>query len=283
MEQYKYSILNKLFTRNSLKSLIEDGTSPIYEECVTQFIKKPFELKNIDIIKELYDIMNKKYRNEYYYKNTLLNKLLLGKHSVNTTSALSELPISKSKADFILINGISEVFEIKTELDNLDRLPIQVEDYYKIFPYVSVLTSENNYYKVYQLFKGSDIGIKILTKRNTISTKKEPIFNDTSLDPTTMFKVLRKNEFESIITKKVGSLPQVNQFDYYKKCMELFITIPMKELQPELNRILKKRITINDRLFSTIVPMELKSLAYFSNFTDDELLKMDIFLQSEWR
>lgn len=283
MKEMNYSNLNKLFTRNSLKYLIENGTSQIYEECIAEFIEHPTDSKNSELITELYGTMRKNYRNEYYYKNTLINKLLLGKHSINTTSAISELPVSKSKADFILINGIAEVFEIKTELDNLERLPSQIEDYYKIFSYVSVLTSEKNYYKVFQLFKGSDVGIKVLTKRNTISTKKKPIFNNTFLNPTTMFKVLRKKEFESVILKKVGHLPEVNQFEYYKECQKLFLNIPISELQFEVNQALKKRNSVNKDLFESIVPKELRSLAYFSDYSIKELEEMNMFLQKKWR
>ncbi|MBS4746138.1 sce7726 family protein [Bacillus safensis] len=278
-----YSEINKVFTRNSLKKLIDFGTSKSYEYCVEQFVNSGSPIKNIDIIKTLYSVLDKNYRNEYFYKNTLFNKLLLGKHSLNTSIAISELPIHRSKADFILINGNSEVFEIKTELDKIDRLFLQIEDYYKVFPLVSVLTSDTNYYKIYKLFKESNIGIKVLTSRNTISIKKTPIPNYEKLDPTSMFKVLRKTEFEYIITKKFGYLPQVNQFDYYKECKKIFSTIPTKELQNEVNCVLKKRVLINNELFNNIIPMELKSLAYFSSLSNNDLLKMDNFLQSEWR
>ncbi len=63
-------------------------------------------------MKSLYNYL-KVYRNEYFYKNTILNKLLLGRHSINTTTALSEMPIGKSIADFILLNGKGVVDEIK--------------------------------------------------------------------------------------------------------------------------------------------------------------------------
>ncbi|MBC8060944.1 MAG: sce7726 family protein, partial [Clostridiaceae bacterium] len=52
------------------------------------------------------------------------------------------------KADFILINGSAVVYEIKTELDTLDRLDSQIENYYKAFTKVCVITSESNYNKV---------------------------------------------------------------------------------------------------------------------------------------
>ena len=59
---------------------------------------------------------------------------------MNTTTALTEIPIAKSKADFVLINGKAVVYEIKTELDNFDRLENQINDYYKAFDHVAVVT-----------------------------------------------------------------------------------------------------------------------------------------------
>lgn len=96
------------------------------------------------MVSEIYNILKTEYRNEYYYKNTLLNKLLLGVHSVNTTTALTEIPIAKSKADFVLINGKAVVYEIKTELDNLERLESQINDYFKAFDHVAVVTYNEN-------------------------------------------------------------------------------------------------------------------------------------------
>ena len=78
---------------------------------------------------------------------------MLGVHSPRTTTALTEVPIGKSKADFILINGKAIVYEIKTELDNFDRLDGQMEDYYKAFSRMVVVTSEKNYDNVQQSFK----------------------------------------------------------------------------------------------------------------------------------
>ena len=92
-------------------------------------------------------------RNEYYYKNTLLNKLLLGIHSVNTTTALTEIPIAKSKADFVLINGKAVVYEIKTELDNFDRLENQINDYYTAFDHVAVVTCKENIQVLKDVYK----------------------------------------------------------------------------------------------------------------------------------
>ena len=53
---------------------------------------------------------------------------MLGIHSLNTTSAIVELPIVDSIADFILFNGKAVVYEIKTELDSLERLEGQFSE-----------------------------------------------------------------------------------------------------------------------------------------------------------
>ena len=87
---------------------------------IKKYINYDSTKTNSELVSEIYNILKTEYRNEYYYKNTLLNKLLLGIHSVNTTTALTEIPIAKSKADFVLINGKAVVYEIKTELDNLE-------------------------------------------------------------------------------------------------------------------------------------------------------------------
>jgi phosphate uptake regulator len=100
---------------------MHDNNNSVYGTVVQRYVDDPEDKDNGTLISEVYRFMSKAYRNEYFYQNTLLNKLLLGKHSINTTTALTQIPISKSKADFILINGKAIVYEIKTELDTFDR------------------------------------------------------------------------------------------------------------------------------------------------------------------
>ena len=42
------------------------------------------------------------------------------------------------------LNGKAVVYEIKTELDNLERLESQISDYYKAFDHVAVVTCIEN-------------------------------------------------------------------------------------------------------------------------------------------
>lgn len=281
MERRELAILSRLFSKNTINEILENGKSTNLNRAIDYF-NFPINMSNSEVFSLCYKLLDKNYRNEYFYKNTLLNKTVFGVNSPNTATALAEFNIYKSKADFILLtNQKAEVFEIKTELDNLERVALQIEDYYKIFSYVSIVTSESNYYKTYQLFKGSTVGIKVLNNRNNLTIKKEPIFNDYELDSEAIFKSLRKNEFESILQNYYGKLPDVTQFQYYKESLKWFEKLDIQYLQEQTVNILKKRnktIATND-LFE--IPMELKYLVYFSALTIGDLKKLTFFLNDK--
>lgn len=144
MSENKVNVLNNVFSRRTFRQLIEENKSKVYSSAIRRYVDDPIGKSNCELIGAMYKKMHKSYRNEYFYKNTLLNKLLLGVHSIKTTTALTEIATAKSKADFVLINGKAVVYEIKTELDNLDRLENQVKDYYKVFDHVAVVTYERD-------------------------------------------------------------------------------------------------------------------------------------------
>ena len=220
-----------------------------------------------------------KFNNEYYYKNTLLNKLLLGVHSPRTTTALTEVPVGNSKADFILINGKAVVYEIKTALDNFDRLDGQIEDYYKAFSRVVVVTSEKNFDDIQQRLRNSPAGICLLTKKGTLSVRKEPIEYSDMLSKPIMFKILRKNEYEQILLKHFGLLPDVSQFEYYRACQAMFESLPTDVAYQMFVQTLKLRAKIDVVEYSKI-PYELKFLIYFSNYKKSDYAKLCRFLST---
>jgi len=81
-------ILNRLFTQNVFKDLIYNNNNANHGSVVRRFVDDSTVQNNGELISEIYKYMSKSYRNEYFYQNTLLNKLLLGKHSIKTTMFL---------------------------------------------------------------------------------------------------------------------------------------------------------------------------------------------------
>lgn len=272
-------ILNRLFTQNTFSELIQDHNVSVYNTVIRRYIADPESKTNGALLSEIYSYMSSEYRNEYYYQNTLLNKLLLGIHSVNTTTALTQIPISKSKADFILINGKAVVYEIKTELDTFDRLETQIRDYYKAFNHVCVVTSEHQFARAYDLLKETDVGIYVLTQKDTISRslRKEPKANNSHLDHTVIFKILHKIEFENILMSYYGKLPKASQVFYYGECLKWFCQIPIDTAYSLFLKELKKRNHIRISKLKEI-PYELKSLVYFSKPTAQEWDSISHFL-----
>lgn len=281
--------INRVFTRNVFKELIKNGTNEVYDYVVRRYVNDPESKTHGEIINEIYAYLSKEKRNEYYYVNTLLNKLLVGIHNVNTTTALSQLKIGAHIADFVMINGEGRLYEIKTELDNLDRLSEQLIDYFRAFSKVSVLSSVNDITKVEKVLSelgelGDSVGIYCLTKNDTIFNKtigREPKEFVAHLQHETIFKLLRKQEYESIILNYFGEVPDVAPVFFFKACLEKFEEIPILESQMLAFTKLKQRNKISKEIFED-VQQELKTVVYFSelaNSTD----KLERFLETTYR
>lgn len=266
-----------MFTRNTLLELLNGEDCPTYNAIIKEYIVDASRKNNAQIFHEIYQFLEKEYRNEYFYKNTLLNKLLLGVHSTNTTTALTEVPVAKSKADFILINGKAVVYEIKSDLDNFERLKTQLADYYKAFSYVSVITCEDNYEALHRLLESTPTGICVLTKRNQISPRKPAEEYARELDLNTIFKILTKSEYETILQNSIGKLPDVNQFEYYRTCKSWFCSLDIQRAHKSFEQILKGRYRVNCEKYDQ-VPYELKFLAYFLKFRDQDYSRLQSFL-----
>lgn len=271
-------ILNRIFTKTTFNNLIYNKDNACYLTIVKRYLSDINKKSNKLIISDLYKFMEKEYRNEYYFKNTLINKLLLGKYSVNTTTALTEVPINKSKADFILVNNKAVVYEIKTSLDTLERLDTQLNDYFKAFTTVCVVTCESNYEKLSSILKDTKVGIYILTDKSTLSKRKEPIEEKTYLNYEVIFKVLRKNEFENILLKCYGKLPSSTPAFYYDECFKYFKSIDMDIVYKYMLEELRKRVYLEKENYKKIIPYELKFLAYFAEYKEEDYIKLNKFL-----
>ncbi|MBE6644914.1 MAG: sce7726 family protein [Ruminococcaceae bacterium] len=274
-------ILNRLFTIAAFRNLIEYSDSSLYSSIINKYINQSIIETNQDAITQIYNYLRHQYRNQYFYKNTILNKLLLGVHSINTSTALTEIPIAKSKADFVLINGKAVVYEIKTELDNLERLESQISNYYKAFNHVCVLTCDSYASTLTHHFKDSPIGIYVLSSQETIQKLKEPSEYNDFLDPSVMFKILNKPEYEDILMEYYKELPTVSQVKYYSECKKLFMNIEPKKSYQLFLKTLKSRNMISNKQNFASVPYELKSLVYFSQYNDSDYENLNKFLSTK--
>ena len=283
--------LNKIFTIPYLDSIQH-----------SKHFQSVFSDKNISlpttykfVIADFYQELQANHRNEYFYKNELLNSLLIQNGKISSRSALTELPVADSKTDMIFVdeNDVGTVYEIKTELDTLNRLESQIQDYYKAFPYIYVVTSSNHLHQLEQTLEKTSVGIIELTDDREFVHRKEATCNTNNLSHDVLFRILRKKEFESIVLKYFGKLPNVSDFVYYGTCLELLENLDIVLFQKEVMSCLRKRNLVRDiESFTNNVPYELSFYGYFSkkyrnkwdmlgNFLDTEITEHDYFRNTD--
>jgi hypothetical protein len=252
--------LSRIFTPLVLDSVAEKGNSSyLTEVCSNSLLLNKIDvgLPFSDFLQKVYSFLFKNYRNEYIYKNVLANKILLGKHSLNTAQMLTEFRAGKCKADAVILNGTSTVYEIKSEFDSFNRLKNQLNAYMQVFDHVNVITSKQQAEKLLNVIPEM-VGILIVTGRNTIFTLRESISNKKNIEPEVLFDSMRKNEYLKVIEKICGAVPTVPNTQIFKECKRLYSNTDPEVAHDLTMAELKKRI-------------ETKSLTNFLKNAPDSL------------
>lgn len=274
---YSPTIIKKIIEENSLdilKSRFEKYNKIVFSSC------KSIQFKIL--LSKIYNEMFKNYRNEYIYKNAIINKLLLGKYSINTTTLLNEFKIGNSVADTILINGEVKLFEIKTDLDNLARLDQQLEDYRKSVEKIYIVTNSRYIDKIFQHYVDLKYGLIELTHKKTLRILKEAESDKSSFDHVTIFKMLRKKEYLTIVKDYFSYIPDVPNTKIYKECLNKLKNINIVEFQKRaFNQIKQRQVLCPDYLKSAQTPYELKYLCYTLDLNKCQYEKLFTMLENK--
>ena len=229
-----------------------------------------------DYIKYVYKQLLKGYRNEYLYKNTLIEYLLKKNYGADETVVFNEFKVGKSVADLAFFNGISKVFEIKTELDSEKRLESQLADYCKLFQKCYIVTFETLVEKYLSIndFVGI-IAVKISKEKLKIEEVREAQDNN-EIDPLVLMRSLRTQEYKNIVSSYYHELPKMNSFDMFTKCQQLIAEIPYKTLNDLFILQMKKRHTNTTFLSSSF--MELRQLCLSININSSQYDELNLKL-----
>jgi len=219
----------------------------------------------------IYNILFHNYRNEYVYKNAIANKILLGKHNLNTSHLVTEFRVGKCKADVVVLNGTSTVYEIKSEFDSFVRLEKQIRSYLDVFDHVNVVTSNSQVAKLENILPDV-VGILVLTKRNTISTIRESEGNKINIKPSILFDSLRKNEYTQVIKECYGIVPDVPNALIYTECKKLFCKLYPEIAHDVTTKILRQRTNI--KVLKEFIEMAPSSLSAYAMTICSEKTKM---------
>lgn len=239
-----FNPLSRIFTPIVLDKIAEKG----YSEYLSEIFRNSNLINKIDLsstfsifLNEIYRFLSDNYRNEYFYKNEITKKLLLDRHSLNQSWMLNEFRIGRCRADAVILNGTSTVYEIKSQFDSFKRLGDQIDAYKNVFDHIYIVTSE------YQAELLSDqlpvmVGlISMSSKDNSIKELKKSVSNKKNINPGILFDSLRKNEYQEVIKKIHGSIPDVPNTRMFDECKMLFCEKETEEIHDETVEVLKKR------------------------------------------
>lgn len=196
-----------------------------------------FQAKSV--FEKCYKDFENNYKTEYLFKNIITKKILLGRHSLNTSTMANELRVGANKADCVIFNGNSTCYEIKSEYDNLNRLPDQLNSYLKIFDKVYVVTTEKYCEKIRPSIPEA-VGIIELNPRNNLTEVKKAAISKASLDIDILMSSIRKNEYLAIVKKLFGEVPKTSNTKTYDTCMEMLNKADSKSIRKAFCETLKK-------------------------------------------
>lgn len=231
-----------LFSRNEVYAWIKKDFTSInfkverYDSNWKQLTNKTY----LDYLRYVYSVLEKNYQNEYIFKNEFLNKWLLSELGENDSKIFSEFRVGKSIADLAMFNGCSKVFEIKTELDNDNRLALQIESYKHVFNEIYLIVPESKI----ELYKKYEKKIGLITfsnkTKNSFSVYRKAIPNF-EICPQAIMQILHTNEYKSLVKNFYKTLPKLTSFNQFEVCKELVCEIPKTALNQLFINEIKKR------------------------------------------
>lgn len=215
-----------------------------------------------EAFEQAHRLLIRDYRNEYVFKNSLVTKIVFGKHSPRTASALIELGMGNSWADVVIVNGTTTTYEIKTDLDQFSRLATQIGDYTSRSEFVNVVTSDRRAASA-ELTIPKHVGIVTLRRSGTLVTIRESQSNLPRMSSVHLFSVLRTKEALGILHDCTGYELDVPPGEVWKRTRDLFAELPLRDAHAGVISHLRARgRTAAELATDKTFPPSLRALAY---------------------
>lgn len=256
----------RLFSSSVLQEVARKGKSPLFTRLARESDLAD-AIPSAEPVRDLFDLAfsvlkRKCHRHEYVYKTAITHKILLGAHSLQTASMLTEFRVGKCKADVAILNGTSTVYEIKSERDRLDRLAAQVHAYRQAFAKVNVITGENHLSPVLASVP-SDVGVLVLTDRFQISTIRDAVDAPERVVPEVVFDSLQMNEAKKVLVLLGRALPKVPNTQMYQSLREQFTKLHPHEAHAGMIEVLKETRSLKPLAdLVDVLPESLRAAAF---------------------
>jgi len=237
------SALSRLFSSSVFREMARKGQSALFarlfsqtgiaSECVTKgTVGAAFDAA--------FAVLRRSgLRDEYVYRAALTHNILLGTHSLNTASMLTEFRAGSCKADLAILNGTSTVYEIKSDRDSLGRLANQVANYRKVFAKIYVIAGEAHVQDVLDSM-AAEVGVMSLVRWDRIKIVREAPDRPDLVCPVTIFEALRSAEARAILRDLKVSVPDLPNTMLHAAMRERFAQLKPNEVHRCMVTTLKR-------------------------------------------
>ncbi|MDB5040912.1 MAG: hypothetical protein JWN27_1638 [Candidatus Eremiobacteraeota bacterium] len=211
------------------------------------------EFTATDLFARAYELMLETYRCEYVFKNEIVRKLYLARHDVASSSLISEFKVAQNRADLLVVNGTTTVYEVKTRYDVLDRLPYQLTTYLEVFDRVIVVADAVHVSKI--LAEADErVGVISFTARGTFHVERAWTSNSSRVVPATIFDCLHVPEYTSAVKRVTGFAPEVPNTRRHRVYRALFETLSPGQAHRVLVDALRSRYPVHGSAHERLHP-----------------------------
>lgn len=241
-------------------SMFWDGWKLIDHELIQYLDIELSTLKTTYHYREIYNFIIMNYgKTEKRIKYFLTKEYIYNDDEV----CLYEFNVGNSRLDFGRINGFSYAYEIKTELDNINRLESQINDYTTVFDFINVVVHPKHLSKVRKILPRF-VGIIIYNESND-DVIFEVIRNakkNSKILKTSQLSLLNSNDLKYIISASLENekVPELKE--------ERYRLVNNKVSKDKFNAIFKETIKYRNQKkwkhikehFDVLMPIEIQKV-----------------------
>jgi len=240
--------INQLFTTRSIHKLLVQKRPYQLQAACQSFECMRSNTQQIISLGALYDeayaLLKIRRKSEYVYKNELVREILdYHRTTMEPTQQYSVIPeflSGLSKVDIAVFNGSSTAYEIKTGLDNLDRLASQITDYRKVFQRVHIITDQHHLEHIKALVDPS-IGLSVMRADGVLELQRPASDDFSHLEHSELFTVLWAKELVSMYSDITGEELVCPNTHIALICRPLFNALTIEEASAVALGILRQR------------------------------------------
>lgn len=265
LPEVKGYLLASLFRPAFVRALIEDRHAGIVREMGLMRLAEAGATL-ADLFEWAYRRLRLTYRCEYIYKNEILHRLFLARHNPARASVASEFPIGCNRLELLVVNATTVAYEVKTQYDDLARLPAQTAAYMSVFDRVNVVCDPTFLEQIRSLVD-ERVGIIVFTSAGSMRIDRPSVQNTGSVNPTAIFDVLRMSEYVDAVRSLFGAAPSVPNTERRRTYREYFKRLSPQTAHQVLVKCLRARFADREAERVKTVPYSMVQMYYESVLT----------------